>query len=312
MEELLQVMKRARDILDRTLSVINSEGVVIASTDLTLEGEYLSEAGLLMATTDDFSVADEYSYARIELGQDGEFLLRIDGTDHTSQDYLLLVREWFQVALEDKTRDSERDSFLKNVLLENELPGDIPLKARDYKIDYAKPRVCFLFKLYGDADHAGALSLLRTLFPQRHKDYLFAMEENTIVLLYQPEEADMNLDDYAEIAKQIVDTMSSELMLDVRAGLGLEAPTLKGLAKSYREAALSITIGHIFSPEKKVNRYDQLGLGRLIYQLPPTLCQLFLNEVFPEGAYEQLDSEVLLTIDKFFANNQFVWRFFFD
>lgn len=50
-------------------------------------------------------------------------------------------------------------------------------------------------------------------------------------------------------------------------------------------------------------RYDKLGLGRLIYQLPKTLCELFLSEVFEEGAYEALDDETLLTIQKFFENN---------
>jgi len=49
--------------------------------------------------------------------------------------------------------------------------------------------------------------------------------------------------------------------------------------------------------------YCNLGLGRLIYQLPITLCELFLREVFAPGTYEALDSETLLTIDKFFENS---------
>ena len=50
-------------------------------------------------------------------------------------------------------------------------------------------------------------------------------------------------------------------------------------------------------------RYDKLGLGRLIYQLPITLCELFLREVFEPGTYEALDPVTRETIDKFFENS---------
>ena len=83
----------------------------------------------------------------------------------------------------------------------------------------------------------------------------------------------------------------------------MPADTLKDTAKSYREASLALTVGSIFESDTNIMRYDQLGLGRLIYQLPPTLCHMFLDEVFPKGAYEALDSETLLTIQKFFENN---------
>ena len=45
------------------------------------------------------------------------------------------------------------------------------------------------------------------------------------------------------------------------------------------------------------------GIGRLIYQLPTTLCEMFLNEVFKKGSIDSLDQETLYTIQKFFENN---------
>ena len=92
-------------------------------------------------------------------------------------------------------------------------------------------------------------------------------------------------------------------MAKVRIGIGMPAEALKDIAKSYREASLALTVGNIFENKSKVMRYDKLGLGRLIYQLPPSLCHMFLDEVFPKGAYESLDNETLLTIQKFFENN---------
>ena len=40
-----------------------------------------------------------------------------------------------------------------------------------------------------------------------------------------------------------------------------------------------------------------------IYQLPTTLCEMFLQEVFKNGSLESLDRETLMTIQAFFENN---------
>ena len=42
---------------------------------------------------------------------------------------------------------------------------------------------------------------------------------------------------------------------------------------------------------------------RLIYQLPTTLCEIFLGEVFKKNSIDSLDQETLFTINKFFENN---------
>jgi carbohydrate diacid regulator len=62
-------------------------------------------------------------------------------------------------------------------------------------------------------------------------------------------------------------------------------------------------VGGIFENDKSVINYNNLGIGRLIYQLPTTLCDLFLKEVFKEDSLEALDHETVYTIQKFFENN---------
>ena len=59
----------------------------------------------------------------------------------------------------------------------------------------------------------------------------------------------------------------------------------------------------VFDTEKSIIHYDNLGIGRLIYQLPTTLCEMFLSEVFKKNPIEALDQETLYTINKFFENN---------
>ena len=62
-------------------------------------------------------------------------------------------------------------------------------------------------------------------------------------------------------------------------------------------------MGKVFDTEKNIIRYDNLGIGRLIYQLPTTLCELFLKEVLKKESISVLDRETIYTIQKFFENN---------
>jgi carbohydrate diacid regulator len=49
--------------------------------------------------------------------------------------------------------------------------------------------------------------------------------------------------------------------------------------------------------------YNNLGIGRLIYQLPMSLCRMFIKEIFDGKSPDDLDDETLTTINKFFENN---------
>ena len=62
-------------------------------------------------------------------------------------------------------------------------------------------------------------------------------------------------------------------------------------------------VSKVFDTEKQIIRYDNLGIARLIYQLPTTVCEMFLREVFKQGSIESLDQETLFTIQRFFENN---------
>ncbi len=300
MEEINKVIQEATNILDRIAGVTDSDGIVIACTNQSRVGSVDKLASEIFASDDVLAVTGKTTYRKFGTDQAPEYVCFIEGTDQTAQTYLELLTNWLVAALQDGNQDSDRDDLIKNILLENELPGDIPLKAREYRVPYAALRVVFLIKVQEESS-LDSLEVLKSLFPNRKMDYVFAMDENSIVLVkefYRDE-----LDQIDSMAEEILNTLNSESMAQTVIGVGLPAETLKDCAKSYREASLAMTVGGIFSPEKNVIRYDSLGLGRLIYQLPPTLCHMFLDEVFPEGSYEALDSETLVTIDKFFENN---------
>ncbi len=300
MEEIKKCIREVAEIFDNVAGVIDSDGVIISCTDENLEGNEDTSIRAVLMSDDRVSITAGKTYIKVSVGDKTNYVCFIEGTDQVSRTYLELLVNWISATLKERNTDAEKNSFLKKVLLENELPGDIPLKAREYKIPYAATRISFIIRVE-KSEGPTCLGILQGMFPNPKKEHVLAMDEENIVLLI--EIARDEASKIEELAKSILDTLNSELMARVHIGIGMYADTLKDTAKSYREASLALTIGNIFESESCVMRYDRLGLGRLIYQLPSTLCNMFLDEVFPKGAYEALDSETLITINKFFENN---------
>jgi carbohydrate diacid regulator len=110
-------------------------------------------------------------------------------------------------------------------------------------------------------------------------------------------------EDLEKIARSVEDTLKNELFIKCVIGIGTVAEHLRSLADSYKEAQTAIDVGKVFDTEKSIINYENLGIGRLIYQLPTTLCEIFLSEIFKKSSIDSLDQETLFTINKFFENN---------
>ena len=81
-----------------------------------------------------------------------------------------------------------------------------------------------------------------------------------------------------QIAKELVTTLNMEAMVSVRAAYGTIVEELKDVSRSYKEADMALEVGRVFYTEKKILAYNELGIGRLIHQLPASLCEMFLND----------------------------------
>ena len=138
------------------------------------------------------------------------------------------------------------------------------------------------------------------MFPD--EDFIINIDNNNIVVIKALSEDD-NKASINTTAKSIVEMINSELMLKAYVGIGTPVDSINDIARSFSEARLAIEIGRVFDSDKYILSYEELGIGRLIYQLPSKLCELFLDEIFKKNGLEVLDDETLQTIDKFFENN---------
>jgi len=63
---------------------------------------------------------------------------------------------------------------------------------------------------------------------------------------------------------------------------------------------MAMEVGKIFTPEQNVISYEKLGIGRLIYHLPKSLCRMFVSEVLSGSTLDQIDDETIATVNEFF------------
>ena len=140
------------------------------------------------------------------------------------------------------------------------------------------------------------------MFPEKQRDFVFSISENDIVLVKEIKNG-IEPKDLEKLARSIVDTVSGESFSRVVVGIGTSVTGIKELAKSFKEAQVALEVGKVFDTERTIVRHDNLGIARLIYQLPTTLCEMFLREVFKRGSIDSLDRETLFKIQKLFENN---------
>ena len=144
--------------------------------------------------------------------------------------------------------------------------------------------------------------MVRSLFGGSGKDFVTEIDEQSIIVVKDVKEQ-KDEESLKNLAKMMVDNLHSEAMVRVRVGYGNRVVHLQDITRSYQEAKMAIEVGKIFYVEKETLSYGRLGIGRLIYQIPMSLCEMFIREVFGNEIPDVFSEENMITIQKFFENN---------
>lgn len=242
------------------------------------------------------------------------YILTATGTgDYTFMVAKMAVSQLQNLIIAYKER-LDRGNFFQNLLLDNLLMVDIHNRARKLHINSSQPRAVVIFDIDPGRDdsvrsaaagleaQATALQMLAGLFSTQSGDYLTEIDESSVILIKSLDSED----DYGELeqcAVTAVDMLGTEAMVDAGAAYGTIVKDLKDLSKSYKEARMAMDVGQIFYAGRRILSYNELGIGRLIFQLPVNLCRMFLHEIFGDYDPSSIDQETLATINTFFDNN---------
>ena len=296
-----RIVHQMRESIDRVIGVVDDSATVIACSDLAKIGETFEYLSLAASEGAAPFVRDNYTFKPFGSLTRPEFGVFVEGTDETAAQFCKILSISFASVKQYYDEKYDRSNFIRNVILDNILPGDIYVKARELHFNVDASRVVLLIRIVSSSD-ISAFDVIQNLFPDKQKDFVFNINESDLVLVKEIKPG-IEPKDLEKLARSIVDTLGSEFYTKVVIGIGTAVVGVKDLAKSFKESQVALEVGKVFDTDKAIISYDNLGIARLIYQLPTTLCDMFLREVFKKGSIESLDHETLFTIQKFFENN---------
>ncbi|MBQ6529981.1 MAG: helix-turn-helix domain-containing protein, partial [Clostridia bacterium] len=295
------IVTQMAEVYPKKFGIADSHGLVLAVNGGEPSGDVIDSLIAAASSSDKLLFKDGYTVRSITNKPYAEYIVYVEGTDEVSKyccNSIVVAANNVRHYYDEKY---DKNNFMQNIIFDNIMPFDLHQKARELHVDIDVPRAVFYVKVLDEGENS-IYDVLRNMFPDKEKDFVVNIDTDNLVLIKELKEVETS-EKLEETAQLIVDTVSAETMLSVCVGVSTVALNINQINTAYKEAQIAIEVGKVFDDEKYILNYDSLGIGRLIYQLPIKLCELFLQEVFKKGDISTLDDETILTINKFFEND---------
>ena len=281
-------------------AVIDTDGKTIVSTTEN-ELEYPVAVVDFVKSPADSQEVSKYQFFKIYDEQVAEYVLVAIGSGEDV--YMIGKMATFQiqnlmVAYKERF---DKDNFIKNLILDNLLLVDIYSRSKKLRIKMEAPRTVMIIEA-GEGKDANSVEVIRECLGNGNRDFITAVDENSVIVVKEILE-EVPKAELERVAKSIITTLEKEGASDVHIAYGSIVGELKEVSRSYKEAKMALDVGKIFFGEREIMAYSELGIGRLIYQLPISLCKMFIREIFGNKSPDDFDEETVVTINKFFENS---------
>lgn len=297
------VIVQMKEASDRCIGIVDYDGFVVACSELSMIGSRIEDMQSLTGESSDRLItSDTRTYKLLgSVNNQYDYAVFVDGKDEFARCICILAAVAFDEAKTSYEEKHNIATFVKNIISDNILPGDVYVRAKELHFITDLPRAIFVIRQI-DKPNVATVEMVQNMFPDKQKDFVLNINETDIVVIKELN-GSFDAKDLDSIARTIEKSLETELGVKCCIGIGTIAGHLRELADRYKEAQTAIEVGKVFDVEKTIINYENLGIGRIIYQLPVTLCEMFLSEVFKKNPIDSLDQETLITISKFFENN---------
>ncbi len=282
------------------LCVIDADGKMIATTSEELEG-CVGAAQIFVKSPADSQEVQGCQFFKVFDEAQLEYILVAEGAGEDV--YMIGKMAAFQIQslLVAYKERFDRDNFIKNLLLDNLLLVDIYSRSKKLHIPIDVARVVLIVESDGNRD-SNVLEVMRAGFGSGSRDFITAVDENNVIVVRELQEAEAGKE-IERYTASIGEYLEKEGITGTRLAYGTVVKEIKEVSRSYKEAKMALDVGKIFFDERSIIAYNELGIGRLIYQLPIPLCRMFIREIFGGKSPDDFDEETLITINKFFENS---------
>ena len=282
------------------MSVTDTEGRVVVGT--------IKDRKALEAVTAEFVSGSErtaekkgFSLYKIDDEQHLEYVLAVEGTGSGASMAGSMAAFQLESLLVAYREKFDKDNFIKNLLLDNLLLVDIYSRAKKLHMQTDAKRVVIVSECASGKDSNMTELVKEYMGKPGSRDIVTAVDENSVVIVKELDESEE--DEIEKTADGLGAFLEKGGLESVRISYGTVVAEIKDVSRSYKEAKMAMDVGKIFFADRKIVAYNELGIGRLIYQLPLPLCKMFIQEIFDGKNPDDFDEETLTTIQKFFENS---------
>ena len=297
---LRDTVKGIKNITKTDLTVFDPEGKVVATTK---EDVFINPAEVIAFTESPADVQEVKGnlYLKVKDEYQEEFVIVLDSSAENAMMVGKLASLQIESLLVAYRERFDRENFIKNLLLDNLLLVDIFNRAKKLHIKTDVRRVVYILESQQSKDYS-MLEAVKKIFSESKNDFVTAIDERSIIVVKEVAE-DESADNLKEVAEQILEAVGRGEDTSLHIAYGNVIGELREVSRSYKEARMALDVGRIFFGDQDVVAYSQLGIGRLIYQLPIPLCRMFIKEIFGDKNLEDFEKETFDTINEFFENS---------
>ena len=206
----------------------------------------------------------------------------------------------FQIEKLSSTESSDENEFLKKLISNDIMPADLKNQTKQMGVEVKGKKCVFIFESVHEQNGIVIEALKNALVEDT--DLISDVDDKNIVLVKELVDT-KDLDEASSIAYSIVDMLNTEIMQNARVAYSLVISNIKETASAYNEARIALDVAKIFRAEEQVVSYKEIGIEKLIYQMPLDTCREYLNDVFDGEMPEVFDNETAVTVEKMFENN---------
>ena len=297
LQETINGMKEVTGI---DLCILDLSGRIVVTT-MEITDALAQHAEEFADSMAESQVIDGFQYFKIFDDQRLEYILLATGMSENAYTVGKLAVMQIQNLLTAYKERLDKENFVKNLLRDNLLLVDIYNRSKKLHIEVEQRRVAFLIQAEYEKDQ-NLLEATKEVESGADSDFITAVDEKSIVYV-TPVNGNEGQAQFIQHAKEIKEGLNEYGIKDAKIAIGNVAETIKDVSRSYKEAQIALEVSKIFYEDASVIAYNQLGIGRLIYQLPLPFCKMFMRDVFGDYSPDAMDEETRATIDKFIENN---------
>ena len=242
------MIHQMKDVVGRTMGVIDENGIVIACSELTKIGESKQRIREELAYSQDSVVYEGYTYRFITISDKTDSIAFVEGDDsHAARMTELMCIFLGNIkSLYDEKYD--KGSFIKSIILDNILPSDIYIKSNELHFNNDESRIVLVLK-FQSTPELPPYEAVSSLVTGKDGDYVINISEQDVVIVKEVD-PDLETEEIESYARELIAKLASEHGAKVLVGISSVVDNLKDLARAYKEARIAFEVGKVFDIEK--------------------------------------------------------------